>query len=111
MVLPAGMASPVYVSSMYTADRPETRSREFVAAYGRRYEGRAPDHRGAAAYDIVHLLARAVESAGANRADLRDYLANVGTASEAFDGVIGPIAFDENGDVRGGRVDVMSVGR
>jgi branched-chain amino acid transport system substrate-binding protein len=110
-VLPAGMASPVYVSSMYTADRPETRSREFVAAYGRRYEGRAPDHRGAAAYDIVHLLARAVESAGANRADLRDYLADVGTASEAFDGVIGPIAFDENGDVRGGRVDVMSVRR
>ena len=108
--VPAGMSAPIYISSMYTADRPETRSREFVAAYGRRHPGRVPDHRGAAAYDIVRLLARAIESVGTGRADLRDYLAGVGTASDAFEGVIGPIAFDENGDARGGRVDVLSAG-
>lgn len=108
--IPAGIAAPVYVSSMYTAERADARSRAFVAAYGRRYGGRLPDHRGAAAYDIVRLLARGLQSAGADRAELRDYLAGVGSQTEAFEGVIGAIEFDENGDARGGRVDIIPIG-
>jgi branched-chain amino acid transport system substrate-binding protein len=92
-------AEGAHVSTAYLPDRPGARNTAFVAAYRRAFADQKPDHRGAGSYDIVHLLARAIAEAGADRAKIRDYLAGVGTATPAFDGVTGPIAFDENGDV------------
>lgn len=89
----------VRVATAYLPDRPGERNAEFVAAYGRAYPGQYPDHRGAGAYDIVYLLARAIERAGTGRRALRDYIARVGTGEPAFDGVTGRIAFDSAGDV------------
>ena len=92
-------AEGVRITSPYLPDRPGERNAAFVAAYQRAYDGARPDHRGAGAYDIVHLLARAMDEAGVGRRAVRDYLAAVGTGRSAFEGVTGRIAFDTLGDV------------
>jgi branched-chain amino acid transport system substrate-binding protein len=89
----------VRVSAAYLPDRPGSKNQAFVEAYGRAYPGLLPDHRGAGAYDVVHLLARAIGEVGAGRRAIRNYLASVGGARPAFEGVTGTIAFDERGDV------------
>ncbi len=112
-------AEGVYVSTAYLPDRPGEHNATFLRAYRAATGDRLPDHRGAGAYDAVHLLARGLAAVGADRARLRDWLAGVGTTTPAFDGVTGRIAFDANGDVpdkdvvigvvRGGRL-VMAEG-
>lgn len=94
-------AEGVLMSSAYLPDRPGDRNAAFVAAYRAAYPGQPLDHRGAAAYDAVYLLARALDAVGADRRRLRDYLAGVGRTSPPYQGVTGPIAFDELGDVPG----------
>lgn len=92
-------AEGVRIATAYLPDRPGERNAQFVAAYARAYPGQYPDHRGAGAYDIVYLLARAIERVGTERGAIRDYLARIGTSEPAFDGVTGRIAFDAQGDV------------
>ncbi len=94
------VAEGVYVSSAFLPDREDPRARDFVRRYQERYR-ELPDHRGAMTYDIVHLLAAAVQSEGADRTAIRRYLETVGRAGgrPAFEGVSGNIRFDENGDV------------
>jgi branched-chain amino acid transport system substrate-binding protein len=92
-------AEGVRIATAYLPDRPGERNADFVAAYARAYPGEYPDHRGAGAYDIVYLLARAIERVGTDRRELRDYIARVGAGEPAFDGVTGRIAFDSAGDV------------
>src|SRR3970282_484172 len=92
-------ANGVLTSTAYLPDRPGERNQAFVAAYRAAYGAQPLDHRGAAAYDIVYLLARAIDAAGPNRRRLRDYLGGGGNASPAFEGVTGRIAFDPQGDV------------
>ncbi len=86
------------LSTAYLPDRPGDRNAQFVTAYGRAY-GQRPDHRGAGAYDIVHLLTRVIEDVGTDRRAIRDRLARVGVDRPAYDGVTGTIAFDARGDV------------
>ena len=89
----------VRVSSAYLADRPGERNAQFVAAYARAYSGERPDHRGAAAYDIVNLLAQVMAEAGTDRRAVHDRLARIGADLPAYEGVTGTIAFDGRGDV------------
>lgn len=100
----------VYISSAYLADQPGERNDAFVAAYRRAYGDQVPDHRGAGAYDIVHLLARVIGEAGTDRRSIRNYLAGVGSRTPPFEGVTGTIAFDANGDVPGKQV-IIGVAR
>lgn len=93
------LAEGVRVSSAYLPDRPGERNAVFIAAYARAYEGQRPDHRGAAAYDIVQLLARTFADAGTDRRAVRDHLARIGHGLPAYEGVTGAIAFDTRGDV------------
>jgi len=93
------VAEGVYVSTAYLPDRPGERNVAFLRAYRAATGDRVPDHRGAGAYDAIHLLARGLAAVGPDRARLRDWLAGVGTTTPAFDGVTGRIAFDTNGDV------------
>lgn len=93
------LSEGVRVATAYLPDRPGDRNAEFVAAYGRAFPGQYPDHRGAGAYDIVHLIVRAIERVGTERRDIRDFIAQVGEGEPAFDGVTGRIAFDRFGDV------------
>jgi branched-chain amino acid transport system substrate-binding protein len=97
-------ANGVYVSSAFLPDRADARTQEFVKAYEARYH-ELPDHRGAMTYDLVYLLVEAIKKAGANRAAIRDYLAQVGSGQPAFPGkATGEIRFDKNGDVVGRQV-------
>lgn len=96
------LAEGMHISLPYLPDRAGAANAAFVAAYARAYPGQRPDHRGAGAYDIVHLLARAVAEAGADRRAVRDYVAEVnGQDRPAYEGVTGQIAFDAAGDVPG----------
>jgi branched-chain amino acid transport system substrate-binding protein len=96
------LAEGVYLTSNYLPERPGARNTAFVRAYAAAFGGDRPDHRGAGAYDAVHLIADAVRAGAASRRAVRDYLAAVGQANgpAAYDGVTGRIAFDELGDVR-----------
>jgi branched-chain amino acid transport system substrate-binding protein len=97
-------AEGVLMSAAYLPDRPGERNAAFAAAYRAAYPGQPLDHRGAAAYDVVYLLARGLDAVGADRRRLRDYLAGVGQASPPYQGVTGTIAFDDLGDVPGKEV-------
>jgi branched-chain amino acid transport system substrate-binding protein len=93
------MAEGVVISTAYLPDRPGNRNSDFVRAYRAAYRNELPDYRGAGTYDILYLLAQAMETVGPDRGPIRDYLARVGRDIQPFEGVTGPIAFDENGDV------------
>ena len=93
------LAQGVRLSTAYLPDRPGDANQRFVAAYARAYNGERSDHRGAGAYDIVQLLARAFAAGATTRRGVRDYLAHVGGTVPAFEGVTGTIAFDAQGDV------------
>jgi branched-chain amino acid transport system substrate-binding protein len=78
----------------YTKDDPAVQA--FVEAYQAKYEGANPDWFAANAYDVTMLAAAAAEKAGSNdRTAINDALAEIGT----YQGISGPITFDENGDV------------
>lgn len=95
-----GRVEGLYVSSAWLADRPDPTSQAFVRAYRTANANATPDHRGAGAYDVVHILARAVGGVGTDRVKIVEYLEGVGSASPPYDGVTGRIAFDENGDAK-----------
>ena len=99
--LSGSQAEGVHISSAYLPDRPGARNAAFIDAYARTYPGQTLDHRGAGAYDVLHLLERLINEGGADRRAIRDRLAKVGRSEPAFEGVTGTIAFDEAGDVPG----------
>src|SRR2546429_620048 len=68
----SGLAEGIHVSSAYLPDRRDERNATFVADYARAYQGQRPDHRGAGAYDVIYLLARALDAAGPTRSAIRD---------------------------------------
>jgi branched-chain amino acid transport system substrate-binding protein len=78
----------------YTKDDPAVQ--KFVDAYKAKYEGANPDWFVANSYDVCMLLAAAADKAGSNeRTAINDALSEIGT----YEGISGPITFDENGDV------------
>jgi branched-chain amino acid transport system substrate-binding protein len=92
------LAEGVRMSVSYLSDRTGERNDAFVTAYARAY-GQRPDHRGAGTYDVIMLLAQAIEQGGGSRDAIRSYLASVGQSRPAYEGVTGRIAFDSAGDV------------
>lgn len=103
------LAEGLRMSVAYLVDQPGERNAQFVAAYAHAYPGERPDHRGAAAYDIVQLLAAVLTNVGSDRRDIRNRLARIGGDLPAFDGVTGSIAFDTRGDVPAKPVVIGSV--
>ena len=91
-------ARDVYISTGFLADQPGAAARQFVQEYQARF-GALPTGDAALAYDAVNLMAMSLGEAGTGRSALRDFVAGIGTATPAFTGVTGAIAFDENGDV------------
>lgn len=49
-------------------------------------------------YQCIELLAHAVKTVGANRERIRDFLNELGSTQPAFQGTLGSISFDANGD-------------
>jgi branched-chain amino acid transport system substrate-binding protein len=89
-----GLAEGVVITTNYLPDLPSERNAAFLRAYAAAYPGEQPDHRGAGAYDAVHLVAAALREGGPRRAALRDAVART-----VYEGVTGRITFDERGDV------------
>jgi branched-chain amino acid transport system substrate-binding protein len=90
----------VYYTSSYFAGLPTPSNRRFVEAYRRKFpDAGAPNQPAAATYDAVYLLRNVIARSGPARAAVRRELAGVGSATPAFEGVTGAVAFDAVGDV------------
>lgn len=108
-IVQAGSAAEgVYVAAGFLSDRPTEAAREFVRRYVERFDA-APRDGSAHAYDAVMIIARAIREVGIDRRAIRDYVAGIGTASPAFEGVTGTIRFDGNGDAIGKDVVIGAV--
>src|SRR5690348_4017219 len=92
-------AEGIYVGAPFTAEDKRPAAHQFVDRFEKRY-GITPDGNAALAYDATMLLADAAEHVGADRRRIRDYLAGL-SASGAYVGVTGPIAFSTDGDPLG----------
>ncbi len=113
------LAESVYLSSNYLPERPGEQNATFLREYAAAYQDARPDHRGAGAWDAIHLIAQAIRENGPGQRAIRDALARV-DSSRSYEGVTGRIAFDDRGDVpdktvvvgvvRGGRI-VLAEGR
>ena len=88
-------ADNVYVSSMWSAERDDPKTKAFVENYTKKY-GRAPDQFAAASYDGIYMAADAVKRAGSttDHKKIRDALAQM----KDFKGVCGTFSFDEKRD-------------
>lgn len=88
----------VHLGVLFHPEQSEA-SRRFVADFRARYR-RDPDSQAALAYDAVRLIAGALRAGHRSPAAVREWLAGVGRpgGAPAFEGVAGPVRFDENGD-------------
>lgn len=84
----------IVATPWFTGNEAE-KAQEFVQKYTEKY-GMEPDQFAAQAYDGLYIMADALKRAGQDDRDaLRDALAE----TEGFEGVLGTISFDEEGDV------------
>src|SRR5215218_3970662 len=95
----SAVSEGVYVGAPFSTEDSRREVRECLRAF-RAKSGRDPNSFAALAYDATMVVARAIESAGADRAGIRDYLAGMRDGS-AHDGITGRIAFQATGDVAG----------
>lgn len=107
IALAGEVANGTYVTSSYFPETDTPANRRFVAAYRQRFPAAGtPNGSGAAAYDAVYMLKETIARVGTDRAAIRDAFAGIGTATPAYEGAMGTIAFDENGDVPSLRIYV-----
>jgi branched-chain amino acid transport system substrate-binding protein len=100
IALAGAVANGTYVTSSYFPATGSAVNQRFVEAYRQRFPGvREPNGSGAAAYDAVYMLRDAILRVGTKRKAIRDAFAGIGTVTPAYQGAMGTIAFDENGDV------------
>ena len=100
IALSGPVAEGTYVTSSYFSQTSTAANQRFVSAYKARFPTAGePNGSGAAAYDAVYMLRETMQRVGTNRRAVRDAFAGIGTATPAFEGAMGTIAFDENGDV------------
>lgn len=107
------VAEGLYVSTAYLVSSRTPANRRFVDAYRRGYPTAPPPDQGAAStYDVVRLLGRAIATAGADRGQVRDALAGIGSRTPPFEAAIGRVSFDSLGDVPtlGARIGVVRHG-
>jgi branched-chain amino acid transport system substrate-binding protein len=84
------------VSTFFDYSNSDPAIQKFVEAYKAANDGANPDWFAANSYDVIMLAAQAATNAGSNdRTALNDALGSIGT----YQGISGPITFDENGDV------------
>jgi branched-chain amino acid transport system substrate-binding protein len=88
-------ADGLIVATPWFGEKDDAKVKEFVAKYEQAY-GKKPDQFAAQAYDGLYIMADALKRAGeADRDKLRDALAE----TKDFEGVLGKMSFDEEGDV------------
>lgn len=88
-------ANGLIVATPWFTGNEAEKAQDFVQKYTDKY-GMEPDQFAAQAYDGLYIMADALKQAGEdNRDALRDALAE----TEGFEGVLGTISFDDEGDV------------
>jgi branched-chain amino acid transport system substrate-binding protein len=88
-------AEGTVVATAFHPDEPRSEVRRFTAAFEARY-GVAPDAGSALGYDVVHLLAEAIERAGST---IPDSVASELHALRDWRGVTGSFTFDSAGNL------------
>jgi branched-chain amino acid transport system substrate-binding protein len=87
-------ARGAYLTHQWMWTVPEPRARDFVDRYRRTY-GEPPRSTAALTYDALHLFSQAAAAAGSlDGIALRDAIRNL----DGFQGVTGPVEFDDSGD-------------
>lgn len=88
-------ANGLIVATPWFAGKDDEKVKTFVEKYKEAY-GMEPDQFAAQAYDAMYLMAEAIKTAGEDDPDaIRDGLAGI----KDFDGVLGTMSFDEEGDI------------
>lgn len=88
-------ADGLIVATPWYGEKDDPKVKEFVSNFEKEY-GKKPDQFAAQAYDALYIMAEALKNAGeADRDALRDALAEV----KNFNGILGTISFDKDGDV------------
>lgn len=94
---PNGLAPPMHFIRLVDLDaRPETRR------FRQRFLGRVgqePTDAAALAYDAFRILLAGVAQGACTGDEMRVYLMSLGRERPAYQGITGPVRFDENGDV------------
>ena len=87
-------ADNVYVSSMWTPERNNPETKNFVEKFKAKY-GQEPDNFAACAYVAMKYVAKAMETAGTttDTAKIRDAMANI----KNFNSATGPLSFNNKG--------------
>ena len=88
-------ANGLIVATPWFAKKDDEKVKKFVEDYEAAY-GMEPDQFAAQAYDGFYVMAEAIKNAGeADRDAIRDALAEI----KDFEGVLGNMSFDEDGDI------------
>ncbi|MBM7598964.1 branched-chain amino acid transport system substrate-binding protein [Virgibacillus halotolerans] len=88
-------ADGLIVATPWFTKKDDQKVQDFVSTYKDEF-GKEPDQFAAQAYDGLYLMAEGLKNAGeADRDELRDAIAEI----DGFEGVLGDISFDEDGDV------------
>jgi len=87
----------LFVTTPFLPDKAGQAAAAFIEAYRVKY-GVEPNWFAANTYDAVGMAVAAIKSVGADREKIREYLADIDSIAEAYQGVTGATFFDENGD-------------
>lgn len=88
-------ANGLIVATPWFAEKDDEAVKDFVDKYTEEY-GMGPDQFAAQSYDAMHMMGEAIKEAGSDdRDEIRDALLNL----EGFDGILGEVSFDDEGDI------------
>ena len=96
IVADTAAAEGAYVGTSFNAAEKKPAVERFVKEFEKKH-GIKPDAFAATAYDATRLIAEALISKGRDRLAVRDFLTGL-SASSPFQGVTGPIYFNDEGD-------------
>jgi branched-chain amino acid transport system substrate-binding protein len=96
VVADTAASNGAYVGTSFNSEDPSPEVQRFVRAFVGKYQTK-PDAFAALAYDATKLIADAIAKKGASRKDVRDYLKSL-SATNPFEGVTGPVYFNDSGD-------------
>jgi len=96
VVADTAASSGAYVGTSFNSEDPSPEVQRFVRTFRARYQTK-PDAFAALAYDATKLIAEALAKKGRSREGVREYLKSL-SATSPFEGVTGPVYFNDAGD-------------
>jgi branched-chain amino acid transport system substrate-binding protein len=90
-------AEGLFVTTPFLPDKAGPAAAKFIKSYKKVY-GKDPNWFAANTYDAVGMAAAAIKAVGMDRDKIREYLASLNSADNAYVGVTGKTYFDMNGD-------------